>query len=351
MVGVATLSDMVPLTGENRVFSHYGLKVLRKSPRLGLMKLFSRAKVNQRYISEDDIGFMISPRINAASRMGVPMTAFTLLSTTDENQANLLSEELETINAERKGIVAGMAKEAKKKVVERYGGDDGVKVIVLGNPEWKPSLLGLVANTLAEEFHCPVFLWGRDGSGVLKGSCRSDGVTDLVRLMNNAPKDAFLQFGGHAFSGGFTVLQEKIHLLDEALNGSMRKITSKKNVEVPKFFVDSVLDIEEIDWTLYDQVASLAPFGVGNPRPVFQFSQVIPQTVRVFGKEGNHLELVFLNKKGKKIPAISFFTKPEDFDFALEAGRPIDLIASLEKSMFRNFPELRLRIEDIVSPV
>jgi len=175
MVGIATLSDMVPLIGENRVFASYGLKVLRKSPRKGLMRLFDHLRMNQRYITEDDIGFMIAPRINAASRMGVPMDAFLLLSTDNDDEAHKYVEHLDHINNERKGIVASLVKEVKKIIKERYT-ENPRNVIVAGNPEWKPSLVGLVANICAEEFSKPVFLWGRDGDGVIKGSCRSGGT-------------------------------------------------------------------------------------------------------------------------------------------------------------------------------
>ena len=175
MVGLATLSDMVPLLGENRIFAYYGMKVLQKSPRSGLQKLFSLLKINQNTVTEDDIAFMITPRINAASRMGIPLDAFKLLSTTDEAEAGVLAEHLNNKNDERKGLVASMVKEIKKKIKERYEDTDIEmhRVIVLGNPEWKPSLLGLVASSFSDEHDRPVFLWGREGgddSSIIKGN-------------------------------------------------------------------------------------------------------------------------------------------------------------------------------------
>jgi single-stranded-DNA-specific exonuclease len=125
MVGIATLSDMVPLTGENRVFAYYGLTVLRKSPRLGLVRLLRELAVDQRYLTEDDIGFTIGPRINAASRMGVPMDAFRLLATTDPVEAAEFAKHLNKINDERKGTVAALVKEIKKIIKERWGDASG----------------------------------------------------------------------------------------------------------------------------------------------------------------------------------------------------------------------------------
>jgi single-stranded-DNA-specific exonuclease len=159
MVAIATISDMVSLTGENRIFAYYGLKVLRKSPRPGLQKLLSITKVDQKNITEDDIGFMISPRINAASRMGIPEDAFLLLTTKDEKEADKYAIHLNKINDERKGIVASMVKEIKKHWKE-FDPEKKRKVLVAGNPDWKPSLLGLVANSLLDEHDGPVFFGG-----------------------------------------------------------------------------------------------------------------------------------------------------------------------------------------------
>ena len=115
MVGLATLSDMVPLIGENRVLAFYGLKVLRKSRRLGLQKLLSSLKINKNNLTEDDISFMITPRINAASRMGHPRDAFKLLVAENEGEAEAYVKHLDNINKERKIMVAGIVKEAKRK--------------------------------------------------------------------------------------------------------------------------------------------------------------------------------------------------------------------------------------------
>jgi len=355
MVGLATLSDMVPLVGENRVFAYYGLKVLRISPRIGLMKLLKTVKTHQRHITEDDIGFMISPRINAASRMGVPLDAFKLLSTRDEVEADRLSLHLHTINNERKGIVASIVKEIKKTIHERIAQDNMKKVLVIGNPSWKPSLLGLAANTLKDDHGCSVFLWGRDTGAIIKGSCRSDGTVSVVELMN-ATKDSFISFGGHKMSGGFSVSHEKIHFLEDAIVAAHEKliqeaesargcVASKEN----RVIIDKKLSLDQVDWSTYKIVEQLAPFGVGNPKPLFLFERVKINEVVLFGKEKNHLELRFINTAGKRVSAISFFVSPEKVR-VLGAQMPIHLVATLEKSMFKNYPELRLRIVDIIIP-
>ena len=361
LVGMATLSDMVPLIGENRVLAQYGLNVLRKSQRLGLVRLLAKLKIPQKYITEDDIGFMISPRINAASRMGVPMDAFKLLSAQTEEDAKFFADHLDEINNERKGMVAALVKDVKKKVHERHG-DVIPHAIVLGNPEWRPSLLGLAANSCAEEFKRPVFLWGRDGGDVIKGSCRSEGTSNVVEIMKGALEGTFLQFGGHHHSGGFAVGNDAIHFLDSRLNESAKKIsniksqilnqTNAENVkeaeEIGQIIIDKELSIEDVMWSLFDDISKLAPFGVGNPRPVFLFKNIVADSVRIFGKTNNHVEIIFKKKSGAKIPAIAFFAAPTEWAKNLKANTKINLIASVEKSMFRGRPELRLRVIEVV---
>jgi single-stranded-DNA-specific exonuclease len=346
MVGLATLSDMVPLKGENRVFAQYGLKVLRKSRRPGLQKLLGMLKMDQRYLTEDDVGFMITPRINAASRMGIPTDAFKLLSETDEVVAGSYAEHLNTINNERKGLVASLVKEIRKTLEERRDHYQSQQIIVLGNPAWRPALLGLAANTIAEEFGKPVFLWGREDGKLIKGSCRSDGVRDLVKIMQGA-REAFVDFGGHKFSGGFSVDHEKIHTLEEALAKSCDGIVVEDPNNIIADYIDAELSLDDINNQLFNHIDTLAPFGMANPKPLFLFKNATPENVKMFGKTQEHLELSFSNMRGKTVKAIGFFMKPEDFETIPQTGKPMNLIGTLEKSMFRNFPELRLRIVDI----
>ncbi|MEA2715482.1 MAG: single-stranded-DNA-specific exonuclease [Candidatus Parcubacteria bacterium] len=380
LVGIATLSDMVPLTGENRILAHYGLAVLRKSPRKGLVQLFRKLNLDQRHLSEDDIAFMITPRLNAASRMGVPMDAFNLLAADSDTDAYVYAEHLDRINNERKGVVASLVKEVKKTVRERHGALVP-SVIVLGNPAWRPALLGLAANSCAEEFRRPVFLWGRDGDNMIKGSCRSEGTTHVVELMQSVPVGVFSQFGGHRHSGGFTVDNEGVHFLEQRLNDAYEE--SRERVAVAKVSraggdsddkenddganddekgdeeekngeeqegetIDAELALDGVTAELYEDINKLSPFGKGNPKPLFLFRNVIPSTVRRFGKASEHVELKFKQGSGKTIRAISFFGAAQEWAKGLQGGAIVDLIASVEKSTYRNRNELRLRIADIV---
>lgn len=345
MVGIATLSDMVPLKGENRVFASFGLKVLRKSPRVGLRKLLSSLKIDQNNLVEDDIGFMITPRINVASRMGHPIDAFRLLSTTDENEAAELVEKLNNLNIQRKTAVAAVVKEINNKIEKRHLEEK--KVIVLGNPSWNPAILGLVANSLMKDHNKPAFLWGRGDGDMLKGSCRSEGQTDVVALMHGVSEKIFIDCGGHKMSGGFSVSIEHIHKLDEMLQESYEKLFSENVAKREDLIVDHACLIDDITFSMWDSVEKLAPFGIDNGKPLFLFKGIAPVAVKYFGKQGEHLELAFPKSNGKTVPAISFFASEDSRFASLAPGTSLNLVATLEKSMFRRFPELRLRIVDV----
>lgn len=342
MVALATVGDMMPLLGENRVLVSYGLQVLRKSRRPGLQALLTRARANQRYLTEDDIGFTIAPRINAASRMDSPEDAFLTLSLKDKDEAKEKAVYLEKLNNERKGVVAGMTKELKKRINEMVEIPD---VIVMGNPSWKPALVGLCANALSGELRRPVFLWGRDGNGVIKGSCRSNSPASVVKLME-AVDEHLTEHGGHHASGGFSVKEEAVFHLSEYLNQAYKELGNKVlSDETQK--VDAVLSLNEINRDLLANLRNLSPFGKEYEKPLFAFRALSPSRVEIFGKTKEHLKLVF-EIDGRSIEAIAFFADPEKFPHTPEVGKEITLLAHVEESYFMNRLQTRLRIVDIV---
>ncbi|MBI2630710.1 single-stranded-DNA-specific exonuclease RecJ [Candidatus Nomurabacteria bacterium] len=343
MAGLATLSDMVPLTGENRAIAYFGMKVMRKSPRPGLQKLLSKMKIDQRYLSEDDIGFMITPRLNAASRMDDPMRAYELLSTDDEAQAGVLADHLSKINDERKNIVKGIMREINKKFEERKE----TEVIVIGNPEWRVGVLGLVAGKICDEYEKPVFVWGKDENDCIKGSCRSDGSVSVVELMTEA-HESFVDFGGHELAGGFTVHNERIHFLEEALSMSFQKV--KRPLLESGHIHDVKTELNAVNIKNWREIEKMAPFGLGNYKPVFLFEGAKIEKIKKFGKNGSgeHLEIIFSDASAKKIPAVAFFSGHESFSTLLEEGKQVKLLATFDLSRFRGREELRLRIADIL---
>ena len=352
MAGLATLSDMVPLIGENRAIAHFGMKVLRKSPRPGLQKLLAKMNIDQKYLSEDDIGFMVTPRLNAASRMDNPIRAFELLATSDEVEGGSLADHLSKINDDRKTIVTGIMREAHKKL-KTY---EHKEVIVIGNPKWRVGILGLVAGKISDQYKKPVFVWGEDENSCLKGSCRSDGSVSVVELMT-ASRSSFLDFGGHELAGGFTVRHDKIHFLEEILSENFNKIQNSEKGQSLKNSERTVLekadlagDLSLVNMKNWKEIEKLSPFGFGNPKPVFLFEGVKIEKIKKFGKNGSgeHLEIIFSDVNQAKAKAISFFSSVDSFENKLEEGLKVNLLATFDLSRFRGREELRLRIEDII---
>jgi single-stranded-DNA-specific exonuclease len=342
MAGMSTVADLVPLVGENRVLARFGLTVLRKSRRPGLQALLKKARVDQRHLTEDDIGFTIAPRVNAASRMGHARDAFALLTTTDHAEAGALADALDRINNERKTTVAVMKREIGRRL-EKLGEPKGV--IVLGNPDWKPSLLGLVAGGLAETYKRPVFLWGREEGTTIKGSCRSDGTSNVFEVMH-AARHVFIEYGGHAYSGGFSIAEEHIHALEQALVEAHQALPKK--TEQQERFIDAELTAADITWDTYRTLETLAPFGEGNSKPLFMIRDVTVERIRMFGKGKEHLELAVRSGDGDLLTAISFFSTPEKFHRPFGEGDRVSIVVHLEANQFRGTRELRLRLVDVV---
>ena len=348
MAGLATLSDMVPLVGENRLIARFGLQVFRKSPRPGIGQLLRLLKINQETLLEDDLTFMVTPRLNAASRMDSPMRAFELLSERDTTKAGAVALHLTNINDERKRIVAQIMKEVKHSLAERNIGE----IIVIGNPKWRIGVLGLVAGKICDEYDRPTFVWGREGTSVLggehsplKGSCRSNGKVNVVRLMESA-KDSFIDFGGHELAGGFSLSSDKVHFLEEKLCSTFEEV--KQDGVVGGAMIDSVLSFSDINEKTVAEISALAPFGLGNPKPMFLFPNLTIVASKQFGKEKNHLEISVQDDKKRVTTAMSFFADENTFSKKALVGERIDLVATIEKSYFAGRTTLRLRIIDIV---
>jgi len=338
LVAIATVGDMVPLTGENRVLVHYGLLVFRKTRRVGLIVLCRALRLSQSYIQEDDIGFSIAPRINASSRMGTPEIAFELLRTTDEVEAVELARALERLNNQRKAHVAHIVKDLKKKLATH---PKEAAVLVAGDPQWNPALLGLAANSIVEAFGRTTCLWGRDGTGALKGSCRSNGDVHVVELFE-ALGDALVVYGGHEYAGGFTVATDAIHTFADLCNEVAQGVCHRPSVAV---HADALLPHAPLART-YRELSVLAPFGVGNEKPLLEARDVSITAVRQFGKDDAHLEILGTHN-GTRIRAIAFFKHATSFTRAPKVGETISIIGTVECSRFNGRVRYEMRIVDI----
>ena len=339
IVALATLSDMVPLHGLNRQLVHYGLQVLRKSPRPGVQALCRLLKIDQREITQDDLSFMIIPRINAASRMGEARTAFDLLTIDDPIKAMSLANELTKLNDARKRAVAGMVRQANKQAA---GKNAERKVWVFGSREWKPSLVGLVAQKLGETHGKTVFVWGQggaDGEPSIKGSCRS--VAHDAFAMMREVSDLFLESGGHRQAGGFTLVSGAELVLEDRLNETGALTTG----DVPDRCVDCECKVRDAE-RMFALSRQFEPFGIRNERITVAVPGVAVRRKIPFGKSGDHLRYVFFDDTGD-IEGVAFFSGHDERHTIVSEGQKIRaVVGEPEWDPYRN--QVRLRILDVL---
>lgn len=327
MVALATVADMVPLIGENRCLVHFGLHVMRKSKRPGIRALAKVARVQLAKMTEDDIGFAIAPRVNAASRMSSPHFAFRLFTTQDDAEAEALAKELDSLNTRRKALTASITKQ----VLTRLQSMTALPpVIVLGSLEYKPALLGSVATTLAQTYKRPVCLWGREQTGILKGSARTDGSVSVVTLLEGAG-GVMLHSGGHEGAGGFAIDEAQLHTLEDALYASYKK--HARTVDVSQD-ISEVLHLHEVTEGLVRELDLLRPFGEGNPKPLWKVHGKA-MSIRPFGKDMNHTEIMLSHESGKTLRAYRFFSSPEQLGITTANKGLIAVVGTIEKNMFK----------------
>ena len=341
LVALATVADMMPLIGENRALVHYGLIVLRKGRRKGLRALLETMRIPRTHVTEDDFSFSIAPKINAASRMGSPLLALELLTTNDEERARDIAKQLVKLNDSRKLEGARVAKEVKS----RLDGAPLDSVIVLGNSHWNPALLGIAATNIVETYQRTVCLWGKDGD-IIKGSCRSDGSVNIVSLMQGT-QELFEDYGGHELSGGFSLKANAIHELPIALQKTYDTVRTNE-VEPVEIVEDTQLTLSEASESLYNAMRTLAPFGIGNTKPLFKFERVRVEKVVWFGKHKEHVRITVSDDSRVMRDAIGFFVNRASYRNEVELLSPNDFVtlhAALEQSFFAGRKELRLRIE------
>lgn len=339
LVAIATVADMVPLTGENRTLLTYGLKVLAQTRRPGLRALMAQAGVQQGRVNATDIGFSIAPRINAASRIAHASLALALLTARTKEEADELALKLEDLNTDRKQITDVALRDAHGQVLSR---ENMGEVIVAGSEDWNPGILGLVAGRLADAYGRPAFVWGGAGD-IARGSCRGGGGVNVVELMTRAGGEKlFTHFGGHAASGGFAIEKSRIEELSPALERGLGEGEAHERAQ-KELVLDAELSIEMVHAELLRNLTRLSPFGMENPAPTFLFQGVLPTKVSTFGATGNHLRLAFRGFS-RPLSAVGFGLGGQR---VAELVGPLDIAAQIEENVWLGRREVRLRLVDV----
>ena len=342
LVAIGTIADLVPLVGENRILTRFGLDGLASPRNLGLKALLEGSGVGER-INPFDVGFKVAPRINAVTRMGGGREVVDLFSVGDYQTAQRIVEEMNSKNLRRREIEEGILEELEERFV-RHPEKLQRKFVVLSGQNWHRGVIGIVASRVVDRCYRPTLILSLDEHGS-QGSGRSIPGFHLLDALTSC-RDLFAQFGGHAQAAGCTVsgpgLESKLNQLEERLEEYAGQHLSD-DLLVPSLTIDAILPVEQLSFSLLRQVERLAPFGIGNPVPVFA-SRSAPLAAGPFLLKEKHLKL-YVGANGHRLEAI--WWRNGSVASSLERVSSLDLAYTLSREVYRGESKLLLTIEDL----
>jgi single-stranded-DNA-specific exonuclease len=346
LVAVSIASDIVPLTGENRVMAYFGLKRLNESPRTGLKEIIRESEVTKA-LTIEDVVFKIGPRINAAGRMETGSKAVDLLVSSDTKLAIEISKEINNFNLERRSVDRIITTEAMRMIAEDQRTVNS-RTTVLYNPKWKKGVIGIVASRLIETYYRPTVIL-TESNGFATGSARSVQGYDLYQAIE-ACSDLLESFGGHMYAAGLTLKKENIRPFMDRFEQYVNSTITEEQL-VPRIFIDTELSFSEINEGFFKTMSQFQPFGPENMSPVFLSRNVFDTgSGRMVGSNGEHLKLDLCQEStGQKSFSAIAFSQANHFEY-IKGGNPFDICYSLEMNEFRGNRNLQLNIRDIKTP-
>lgn len=340
LVTIGTIADMVPLIGPNRCLVKYGLKILQKTKRPGLLALYDFAGLKKETIDTFEVSYIIGPRLNAVGRMDDPMEALRLVCTPNEARAITLAQNINQKNEERKSLMEKMTIHARDLWLK---GNQEESLIFIDHDSFHEGITGLVAGKLMDEFYRPTIIIAR-GEKFSKGSARSISEFNIIEAVRSCAS-VLGPHGGHPRAAGFTIETEKITLFKEKL--MILAAEQLKGQELsPTLRVDLELGLENLTLDFYKELVKFEPFGEGNPQPVFLTREVEVEDARTVGKEKNHLSLKLKSLNGKIIfEGIGF--NLGKFYPDLKPDEKIDLVYQLFLDEWQDQKRLKLKLKDL----
>ncbi len=341
-VAIATVCDVVPMVGENRILAHYGLKALEATSSAGLAALLASANLQGRRLGSEDIGFQLGPRINASGRLGTAGVALEALMTTDPSRAKALAAELNALNLERRAIVADLMEQALP-AAEAFADPKRWPVTVVAGQGWHQGVIGIVAARLVEALGKPAIVIGLDGpSG--RGSARSVPGFSILEAMRGGAAHLG-QHGGHEQAAGCDIAGDQVDQAREAICEKARAILGPDGLPAPQLTIDAVIPLEAMTADLMSQLERLEPFGERNPTPVFASGDVrLAEPPRIVGKDRSHLSLK-LRHGEHVLKAMGFGMANREPQLRL--GQPLKVAYTPRWNTFRGQTSLELTLKDI----
>ena len=339
LVCLAIASDIVPITGENRVLAHYGLKLINAQPSPGIRKLIEQA------IQKDDLGigdlvFYLGPRINAAGRMDKATSAVELLVSVDEIEAEEKAKELHKLNAQRKSVDEKITADLQE-IVAKNPELLSHKTLVFYDPSWHKGVIGIAASRAVELFYKPTIIL--TGTEVLSGSGRSIKGFDLHEALHHCQSE-LIQFGGHMYAAGLTMNPDKLDAFRLAFEAYADNILNEEDLK-PRLYYDAELDLNLVDEKFYNVIKRMAPFGPANQTPVFYARDLKDDgSGRIIGKTGEHIKLNLLSET-RAIPAVGFGMA--DLYEDIKKADSFEACFQINENVFRGMKSLQVMLKAI----
>ena len=339
LAALATVADIVPLTGENRVIVKEGLLLMEQSRRPGLKALFDVAGCEMPY-NAGQLGFRIAPRLNAAGRLETADQGVTLLTTTDPGEAERIAGHLNENNQARQAIEAEVTRQASEKLLRETNFRTDRCIVVMGEG-WNNGIIGLAAGKICEKYHYPTIVLNNT-DGVAVGSCRSIPGVNIYRMLTTCA-DLFERFGGHEQAAGLTILAERVPELKRRLNLAIRE-NCDEDAYIPVQEYDALLPLSQATLDMVDTLQLLEPTGYGNPAARFLSTGVYLQQARRVGQAGSHLKATFLD--GNTVRDGIGFSLGELADRGLSQ---VDILFSPEANTWRGNTTVQLHLDSVTA--
>lgn len=342
LVVVSIASDIVPITGENRVLAYFGLKQLNENPRLGLKSIINLCGLTNKDITISDIVFKIGPRINASGRIQSAREVVELLVSRDADFAREKSDCINNYNDERRNIDKQTTEEAKLLLGEIAQEQAS---IVIYNPEWHKGIVGIVASRLAEEYYRPTVVLTL-ANGFVSGSARSVTGFDIYKAIDSC-RDLLENFGGHIYAAGLTLKESNLEEFKKRFEAYVQENILPEQ-KTPQIEIDSEITFKEITPKFFRILRQCGPFGPGNMKPVFCTRRVFDYkgNSRLVGRDQEHLKLEMVDSSCENVMnGIAFRMK--DYNDDLKAFNPLDICYTIEENVFNGNTSMQLQIRDI----
>ena len=343
LLAMSIASDIVPITGENRILAHYGIKQLNTQPFTGLSAIMQVAGIEAKKITINELVYKIGPRINACGRMKSGRAAVELLLTNDPGFAHEQAEEVNHHNEDRRDCDTETTKEALQQLLDDPTYANRRSTVVYA-PHWHKGVVGIVASRLTETYYRPTIVLTAGEDGIISGSARSVGGFDIYAAIDSC-HDLLTNFGGHKYAAGLSMHIDDLPEFRERFEAYVAAHIQPNQLQ-PTLDIEAELQLGDITKSFYNVLRHLEPFGPGNPRPLFVSRQLINhRDTRAVGKEREHLRLDVTDRMNA-ITGIAFGRA--DMAEYIQNGNAVDICYELNENTFNHYTSIQMMVQDIV---